>query len=90
MRFSLSSFERLLKKMALPFIGFSKDFLEILDGREAKMVMGGQGSLLKRALYLVKMAKVGMRLSKDIMAIQHKVQLDEKARSGFISSQMQF
>lgn len=27
--------------MELPFIGFSKEILDMLDGKEAKMVMGG-------------------------------------------------
>jgi sterol 3beta-glucosyltransferase len=58
--------------------GFSNEFLELLDGKDAKIFMGGQGSILKRIGVLIKMARAGMRLSKDIIALQHHIQMDEK------------
>lgn len=38
-------------EMGFEFKGFSKEFLEIMDNKETKMFLGGQGSLFKRIRY---------------------------------------
>jgi len=70
-------FRETVESMGLPFYGFSREFLDMLDSREAKMFMGGQGSLFKRIKFLVKMAWVGIKLSKDILELHHRVQKEE-------------
>ncbi len=71
-------FRETVEQMELPFSGFSKEFLDImLDGKEAKMFMGGQGSIFKRIGFLIKMARVGLKLSKDILALHHYTQKEE-------------
>jgi hypothetical protein len=66
-----------VESMGLPFRGFTKEFLEILDGKEAKMFMGGRGSVFKRMMYLTRMALVGIKLSKDLLTLHHKIQKEE-------------
>lgn len=70
-------FRETVEKMGLPFKGFSKEFLDMLDDKEAKKFMGGRGSIFKRIGFLIKMARVGMKLSKDILALQHHIQKEE-------------
>lgn len=71
-------FRKTVEDMGIAFKGFSKEFLELLDGKEAKMFMGGKGSIFKRISILVKMSRAGIKLSKDIIALQHKIQIEEK------------
>ncbi len=71
-------FREAVEKMDIPFRGFNKEFLEMLDGKEAKMVMGSQGSIFKRIGFMIKMAKVGIKLSKEMLALQHYIQKEEK------------
>ncbi|NND08692.1 MAG: glycosyltransferase family 1 protein [Saprospiraceae bacterium] len=71
-------FREMVEGMGLPFRGFSREFLNLLDGKEAQMIMSGQGSIVKRMGYLMKMARAGMKLSKGILALQHKIQEEEK------------
>lgn len=71
-------FRETVEKMDIPFRGFNKEFLEMLNGKEAKMVMGGQGSIFKRIGFMIKMAKVGIKLSKEMLALQHYIQKEEK------------
>jgi sterol 3beta-glucosyltransferase len=70
-------FRKTVEDMGITFRGFSKEFLELLEGREAKMFMGGRGSILKRLGMVMKMSKVAIKLSKDIIALQHKIQTEE-------------
>ena len=57
-------FRETVEKMDIPFRGFNKEFLEILDGKEAKMVMGGQGSIFKRIGFMIKNGKSGYKAFK--------------------------
>lgn len=70
-------FRETVEGMGLPFRGFSKAFLKLLDGKDAKMFMGGQGSVWKRFGFLVKMTRAGMKLSKDILTLHHDTQKAE-------------
>ncbi|MCW9705870.1 glycosyltransferase [Fodinibius salsisoli] len=70
-------FRATVESMGLPFYGFSRAFLDMLDSKEAKMFMGGQGSFLKRIKFLIKMARFGLKLSKDILELHHRVQKEE-------------
>ena len=71
-------FRETVEQMELSFRGFSKEFLDILDGEDAKMFMGGHGSIFKRIGFLIKATRVHMKLSKDILALQHDTQKEEK------------
>ncbi len=71
-------FRKTVEDMGFSFKGFPKEFLDLMDGKEAKMYMSGQGSILKRIGFLIKMARDGMKLSKDILALQHSIQETEK------------
>ena len=71
-------FRETVEQMELSFRGFSKEFLDILDGEDAKMFMGGHGSIFKRIGFLIKATRVHMKLSKDILALQHDTQKKEK------------
>jgi len=70
-------FREPVEKMNITFKGFSKAFLDILDGKEAKMFMGRQGSILKRIGFLIKMLRGGKKLAKDILALHHDIQKTE-------------
>jgi len=71
-------FRETVQQMGIPFKGFDKDFLELLDSEEAKKFMGGQGSFFQRLGYLIKMSKVGIKLSKKMTDFQHRIQLEEE------------
>lgn len=64
--------------MGLPFKGFSKDILDLLDGKEAKIIFGNQGSFFKRIRILIGMARTSLKLSKDSLTLQHRIQMEEK------------
>lgn len=67
-----------VESMDLPFKGFSKDILNLINGKEMKMVFGNQGSILKRIILLIKMARASLKLSKDTLVLQHRIQMEEK------------
>jgi sterol 3beta-glucosyltransferase len=71
-------FRETVEGMGLSFNGFSREFLELTDGKDAKMFMGGQGSIFKRLGILIRMSRAALRLSKEIIALQHRIQLEEK------------
>jgi sterol 3beta-glucosyltransferase len=70
-------FRKPVEEMGIVFKGFSSEFLEILDGKDAKIFIGGRASFFTRFTILIKMAKKGIRLSKDIIALQHRIQIEE-------------
>ncbi len=67
-------FRETVEKMNIPFRGFNKEFLDMLDSKEVKMVMGGQGSIFKRVRMMIKIARIGIKFSKDMLVLQHKIQ----------------
>lgn len=71
-------FRETVEGMGFHFKGFSREFLDMLDGKEAKMFMGGQGSIFKRFGFLIKMARVGLKLSKGILKLHHDTMEEEK------------
>lgn len=71
-------FRETVEAMELSFRGFNKEFLELMDGKEAKMVMGRQGSIFQRIGIMIRMSKVGLKLSKDMLRLQHRIQQEEQ------------
>jgi len=71
-------YREIVERMGLSFKGFSKDILDLMNGKEMKMIFGNQGSILKRIRILIKMARVSLKLSKDSVALQHRIQTEEK------------
>ncbi|MEM1357373.1 MAG: nucleotide disphospho-sugar-binding domain-containing protein [Bacteroidota bacterium] len=53
--------------------GFNPAFLEMLEGSEGKAVMGGKGNWWQRTANLFSLAKKGMRLSREMVGLQHEV-----------------
>lgn len=70
-------FRKTVEEMEIPFRGFSREFLDMLNSKGAKMFMGGHGSILTRMGFLVKMARVGVKLSKSFLSLQHNIQKEE-------------
>src|SRR5690606_21675712 len=70
-------FRETVEEMGFQFKGFSKEFLEIMDDKETKIVLGGQGSLFKRIRILIKISRIGIKLSKDMTQLQHKILAEE-------------
>lgn len=70
-------FRETVEEMGFQFEGFSKEFLEIMDDKETKIVLGGQGSLFKRIRILIKISRIGIKLSKDMTQLQHKILAEE-------------
>jgi len=67
-------FRETVEDMGFHFEGFSKAFLDLLDSKDAKMFMGGQGSLLKRIGYLVTISFSALKLTKEVLGLQYDVQ----------------
>ena len=63
--------------LGIPFKGFTKEFLALLEGKDAKMYMGGQGSIFQRMRFLLRMVSKGYKLSKEMLAAQHRIQFEE-------------
>ncbi|MFN3840945.1 MAG: glycosyltransferase [Cyclobacteriaceae bacterium] len=72
-------FRETVEGMGLHFTGFGKEFLNVLTSKEGKTYMGGHGSLVKRFGALVQMARAGLKLSGEMMALQHRIQQEENA-----------
>lgn len=70
-------YREIVEGMGISFKGFSKEILELMHGKDMKMIFGNQGSVLKRIGILIKMAGVSLKLSKDSVALQHKIQTEE-------------
>ncbi len=70
-------FRDTVENMGLAFKGFTKEFLELLEGKDGKMFMGGRGSIFKRLRILIRMSKTGIKLSKEMISLQHRIQLEE-------------
>jgi sterol 3beta-glucosyltransferase len=71
-------FRELVEQMGFAFKGFSSAFLEMLEGSDTKMLMGGQGSLFKRLKLLISISKTGLKLATEMVAQQHQIQETEK------------
>jgi UDP:flavonoid glycosyltransferase YjiC (YdhE family) len=71
-------YREITERMGLSFKGFSKDILDLMNGNEMKMIFGNQGSILKRIGILIRMARVSLKLSKDSVTLQHRIQTEEK------------
>ncbi|MEL7146114.1 MAG: glycosyltransferase [Bacteroidota bacterium] len=67
-------FRELTESLGYPFHGFNKEFLELLEGEEAKKFMGGRGSILQRIGYLIKMSRKSIRLNGEMIRFQHQLQ----------------
>lgn len=72
-------FREIVESMGLSFTGFNKEFLELMNGKDAKMFMAGQGSIFKRFSILVRMSGASIKLSKEIIALQHRIQTEGNA-----------
>lgn len=70
-------YREIVESMGLSFKGFSKDILDLLNGKEMKMIFGNQGSFLKRIRILIGLARVSLKLSKDSLGLQHRIQMEE-------------
>lgn len=67
-----------VEKSGLSFKGFSRDILDLMESKEAKIFFGKQGSFLKRIGLLPGMAKHSLKLAKDSLSVQHRIQMEEK------------
>lgn len=70
-------FRSTVEGLGYRFEGFSSEFLEMLEGTDAKMLMGGHGSILERIKLLIRISKIGIKLNKDMATLQHKIQETE-------------
>jgi sterol 3beta-glucosyltransferase len=71
-------FRNTVEQMNIPFRGFDKVFLEMLEGRDAKQFLGGKISFFKRIGIFLRMARTGIKLAKGMVALQHQTLMEEK------------
>ena len=71
-------FRDTVEGLGYPFHGFNKEFLELLEGTEAKKLMGGRGSVLQRIAYLFKMSRKSIKISGEMIRLQHRLQEELK------------
>ena len=67
-----------VESSGLSFEGFSRDILDLMESKKAKMFFSKQGSLLKRIRILPGLAIRSLQLAKDSLALQHQIQKEEK------------
>src|SRR5690606_32465495 len=70
-------FRETVEEMGFQFEGFSKEFLEILDNPETKMLMGGQGTLFKKLRILIKISRIGIKITNEMVELQYKILKEE-------------
>lgn len=70
-------FRTTVEQMGISFRGFDKAFLELLEEKDLKEFMGGSGSFMKRISILARLARQGMKLSRDIVSLQHNTLMTE-------------
>jgi sterol 3beta-glucosyltransferase len=70
-------FRGMTEAMGFRFHGFSSEFLKLIEGSDAKEILGGEGGVFSRLRNWVSLAKKGMNLARESVDIQHRVQMDE-------------
>ncbi len=70
-------FRETVEEMGIPFQGFTRDFLDMMNSEEAKKFMGGHGSFIQRIQYFIKMARMGIKHSKEMTLLQHQIQINK-------------
>ena len=64
-------FRELVEEAGFPFSGLAEKFLELIEGEEAKSVMGQKGSLWQRIRGLMKLYKMSLGMQKTLIIEQH-------------------
>lgn len=70
-------FRGMTEAMGFRFHGFSEEFLKLIEGSDAKEILGGEGGPLSRVKNWFSLARKGMKLANESVEVQHRVQLDE-------------
>lgn len=70
-------FREMTQAMGFRFHGFSEEFLKLIDGSDAKEILGGEGGAFSRIKNWASLARSGMKLAAESVKVQHRVQLDE-------------
>ncbi len=63
--------------MGFRFHGFREEFLKLIVGSDAKEILGGEGGIFRRMKNWASLAHKGMKLARESVETQHRVQLDE-------------
>ncbi len=66
-------FKDLVESLGYGFHGFDKAFLELLESSTGKNMMGGEGNLFEKARNLFHLGKKGIKLNKEMVAVQAKI-----------------
>ena len=70
-------FRGMTEAMGFRFHGFSEDFLKLIEGSDAKEILGGEGGVFSRLKNWGSLARKGMKLARESVEIQHRIQIDE-------------
>ncbi len=70
-------FRSVTESMGFRFHAFSAEFLKLIDGSAAKEILGGGGSSASRIKNWATLARKGMHLARESVAVQHRVQREE-------------
>src|SRR6056297_2197785 len=72
-------YREMVEISGLSFEGFSRDILKLMESKEAKLFFGKQGSIFKRIRLLPGMAIRSLKIAKESLALQHRIQMEEMA-----------
>jgi UDP:flavonoid glycosyltransferase YjiC (YdhE family) len=72
-------YREMVEISGLSFEGFSRDILNLMESKEAKLFFGKQGSIFNRMRLLPAMAIRSLKIAKDSLSLQHRVQMQEMA-----------
>lgn len=70
-------FRGMTEAMGFRFHGFSVEFLKLIEGSDAKEILGGEGGFFGRLKNWFSLARKGMKLARESVEIQHRVTLEE-------------
>ena len=66
-----AQFEKLAQAQDLPFFPFDPRFIDLIDGKEGREIMGQKGSIPQRILTYIRLAKKSLKLQGDMIREQH-------------------
>lgn len=71
-------FRLLSEDAGIPFASLGPEFIQLVEGDDGKLVMGGKGSMFKKLKAYIRLYKAGVKINRKLVAIQHDLIESEK------------
>lgn len=71
-------FRYLVDDADIPFASLGSEFIDLVEGEDGKLVMGGKGSVFKKLKAYIRLYKEGVKINKELVRIQHELIKEEQ------------